>query len=101
MSGQIRPGVLVQILSAPNPEHRQHAGEIHVVGEMAKRLFNGDEPAWHMDPPILHCGGRMNLQWTAKYLRVLRNPGDDEQDESLRYLPPAPTSTKVPEGVPA
>lgn len=33
-------------------------------------------------------------------LEPIGNPGHTEQDESLRYLPPVPTSTKVPSGVP-
>jgi hypothetical protein len=75
----IRPGVLVQLLPPPNPLHRQHAGEIHVVG----RRNHLDPTHWHMDPPLVHGG--LDLQWTAPYMRVLRDPDDNEQDESLSW----------------
>jgi hypothetical protein len=75
----IRPGVLVQLLPPPNQLHRKHAGEIHFV----RRQNNLDQTHWHMDPPVIDCG--LDLQWTAPYMRALRDPGDDAQDESLSW----------------
>jgi hypothetical protein len=34
-------------------------------------------------------------------LEPIGTPGHTEKDESLRYLPPVPTSTRAPKGVPA
>jgi hypothetical protein len=89
----IRTGVLAQLLAPPNPAHRQHAGEIHFVGRQCPR----DPTHWHMDPPVIHCG--LDLQWTAPYLRVIDNPGDDATDESAAWLPPVPTQRKEPHHV--
>jgi hypothetical protein len=45
-----------------------------------------------MDPPLVHGG--LDLQWTAPYMRVLRDPDDNEQDESFRWAP-APEKATV------
>lgn len=54
-----------------------------------------DDPSWEIDPPVLSSTGFLLDHAPDSFLRPIRDPGDDAQDETLQWLP-------VPvEGVPA
>ncbi len=88
-------GKLVQCLVAPNERHRSFAGTIHTVrasqSGLAELLFG---EAFLLDPPTV--SGGQELSWHRDHLRVIGNPGDDAQDETLSWKP-----LPLPEIIPA
>lgn len=88
---EIRPGVLVMCLgNTPNLEHRKFAGTVHTVKDSAVMARGeGTCTVWTLEPPTM-IHGDFELVWSHDYLKVLRNPGEDERDESTAYLPPVP-----------
>lgn len=90
---EITPGVLVMCKGGtPNPSHRLFAGTVHTVRELACQTDFGNRHGrlWFLDPPTM-CRmegfSYLELTWSADYLTVLRNPGEDAKDEILRPLP--------------
>ena len=45
---------------------------------------------------VIEYRGKEYAAWD-RFLRPIRDPGDDARDESWAYLPPVPTTTKKPE----
>lgn len=91
---EIRPGVLVMCLgNTPNRAHRRFAGTVHTAKE-SKVLTHADGQrtyvVWTLNPPTVLKEAELELWWGHDHLKVLRNPGDDERDESAAYLPPVP-----------
>lgn len=93
-------------------------GSAALVNRVVKtmRIAHGD--FWAIDPPQVYTitspsrnmisglrlqpGMRVvSMSIRDECLTPIPGIGDDEQDESLRYLPPVPTSTKAPKGMPA
>lgn len=51
-------------------------------------------PVWETDTPLYREGGLHSLMLDCD-LRPIRNPGDDETDESHAWLPPVPTPAEA------
>lgn len=53
-------------------------------------------PVWETDCLFVVNGGRdpSHVYAPDEYIRPLRDPGEDAQDESKAWLPPVPSTTK-------
>ncbi len=96
----------------------QDMGAGVLAGRVVKTVRLNEHGSWDIEPaqtiictawvyfPHIDCYGFPGAQVTYEglndeILEPIGNPGYTEKDESLRYLPPVPTSTKVPKGIPA
>lgn len=94
MTLRCKPGDLCVIVSATNPQNRNRfvtvlPGEVHHIDGYECWLV-------HSPTPMAVFGGRSHLVFVPDaWMRPIRDPGEDAQDETLQWQP-VPTTDEVP-----
>lgn len=87
----IVPGMLVELLSCPNPICDAHRGEFHIVGS-ACLSYPG---SWFMDPMMIAEDGRP-MSWASDHLRpITPPPGVVSEQEVKELFQPSPKKETV------
>ena len=83
-----RPGDLAVVVSVPPYAMTRALGSVVRCLELVDGGLGG-LPMWHVDPPAANHYWGIGDRW----LRPIRDPGEDARDETLDWLP-LPVTTK-------